>query len=86
MSAAIKQTMLMAVLINVLIPWGYAIQITPIAVAAALAAFLAKGIILSAVIGLFESTTAKMRLFALPNLFMIAFFLAMLTIWLEVFG
>ncbi len=85
LSHAIKQTMLMAILINILVPWGYAREFTAPAVIIGMLLFLAKGIILATFIGLTESSMAKMRLFALPNLFIIAFFLSMLTILLEVF-
>jgi formate hydrogenlyase subunit 4 len=85
LSHAIKQTMLMAIIINILIPWGFATEYTALAIAAGMVVFLIKGAILAAFIGVFESSMAKTRLFGLPNLFIVAFFLSMLTIWLEVF-
>jgi len=59
LSHAVKQTMLMAIMINILVPWGYAVEPTWFSVAVALLAFLVKGAALSAVIGLFESSTAR---------------------------
>ena len=85
LSQGIKQTMLMAILINLLIPWGFATEFSAAGLAVGMLAFLIKACALSIFIGIVESSQAKMRLFALPGLFMIAFFLAVLTIWLEVF-
>ncbi|MFH0861347.1 MAG: respiratory chain complex I subunit 1 family protein [Candidatus Altiarchaeota archaeon] len=85
LSAAIKQTLLMGLLINVLIPWGVATQMVLSAVVVGLVAFFVKAVFLAVVIGLFESSIAKMRLFNLPNMFMIAFFLSAITLLLEVF-
>ncbi|HLD83530.1 MAG TPA: NADH-quinone oxidoreductase subunit H [archaeon] len=87
-SHAVKQTLLMAFLINIFFPWG--ISQWPAGgwshAAAGALAFLAKGVILAAVVGLFESSMAKMRLFRLPTLFMAAFFLSALTIVMQVFA
>ncbi len=80
---AIKQTLLMGVLINILVPWGLATSLAPAGLALSVAAFLAKSIGLAIVVGLFESSLAKLRLFRLPSLFMLAFFFSFLTILLE---
>jgi formate hydrogenlyase subunit 4 len=85
LSAALKQTLLMGILINVLMPLGIATQMTLAALVVGTAAFLAKAMALAVAIGLFESSMAKMRLFNLPNMFMVAFFLSVITILLEVF-
>jgi len=85
LSAAIKQVVLMALLINLIVPWGIATTLAPAAIGAALALFVAKGAILALVIGLFESSMAKMRFFRLPGLFMMAFFFSTLIILIEVF-
>jgi formate hydrogenlyase subunit 4 len=47
--------------------------------------FAVKGAILALIIGLFESSMAKMRFFRLPSLFMMAFFFSTLVIIIEVF-
>jgi formate hydrogenlyase subunit 4 len=86
LSAAIKQTLLMALLINLLVPWGLATTLSITAIAVAVCLFAAKGAILAIIIGLFESSTAKMRFFRLPGLFMMAFFFSTLTIIIEVFA
>ena len=85
-SAAIKQVVLMALLINLIIPWGIATTLAPAALAAAAVLFVAKGLVLALVIGLFESSMAKMRFFRLPGLFVMAFFFSTLIIIVEVFA
>ncbi len=84
LSHAVKQTLLMALLINLLIPLGIALECTIPAILIGITAFVMKGSLLSVIIGLSESSFAKMRFFSLPNLFMLAFFLSMLTIFIEV--
>jgi formate hydrogenlyase subunit 4 len=86
LSHAIKQTLYMAVLINILLPWGLTSELSIVGILIAVAAFALKAGLLSFVTGLAESSMAKMRFFNLPSLFMIAFFFSILTIWLEVFG
>jgi len=83
LSHAVKQTLLMGLLINIVLPWGLAetIGLTPITVAAG--AFFLKGVLVAVAVGLVESAVAKMRLFRLPGLFMQAFFLAFMTILFE---
>lgn len=85
-SNSIKQTLFMAVLINVILPWGLTTEITASAILFSGIAFLLKGAILALIMGLFESSIAKMRLFALPGLFALAFFFSILTVCLEVFS
>jgi formate hydrogenlyase subunit 4 len=85
-SAAVKQVVLMALLINLIVPWGIATTLTPVALAAAFALFIVKGLVLALVIGLFESSMAKMRFFRLPGLFVMAFFFSTLIIIVEVFA
>ncbi len=85
LSAAMKQTLLMGVLINILMPWGIATTLSVAAVLTGLVAFFLKAVILSVFIGLFESSIAKTRLFGLPSMFAVAYFLSMITIFLGVF-
>ncbi len=85
LSHAIKQTLLMAILINILVPVGLTKTLSfPTAIISGIA-FIFKGYILSIFIGFYESSSAKLRFFSLPNLFMTAFFFTVLTILLEVF-
>jgi formate hydrogenlyase subunit 4 len=83
MSHAVKQTLLMAVLINVLFPWGLTASPNVLSVPVSIIAFMAKGVVLATAVGVFESLFAKSRLFRLPNLFMLAFFFSFLTILFE---
>lgn len=83
LSHAVKQTLLMGLLINVLVPWGLAEQASPLAVGIAAIIFVFKGSVLSVVVGLAESSFGRLRLFRLPGLFMQAFFLAFVTILFE---
>jgi formate hydrogenlyase subunit 4 len=85
-SNSIKQTLFMAVLINVILPWGLTTEITAPRILFSALAFIAKGTVLAVFMGLFESSVAKMRLFALPGLFALAFFFSILTVCLEVFA
>ncbi|MEK6960001.1 MAG: NADH-quinone oxidoreductase subunit H [Nanoarchaeota archaeon] len=84
-SAAIKQVLLMGVLINIFFPWGITSSFSFLAMSMSTGLFLVKCVILASIVGLFESYFAKLRLFRIPNMFAIAFFLALLTIILEVF-
>jgi formate hydrogenlyase subunit 4 len=86
LSSAIKQLLLMGVLINILVPWGLTADFTVPSVLVSLGAFIAKAVVLAVVIGLFESSCAKTRFFRLPSLFAIALFLSLVTLIIEVFA
>jgi formate hydrogenlyase subunit 4 len=86
LSAAMKQLLLMGVLINVLVPWGLTADFSAPALLLSLGFFLVKAVVLAVIIGLFESSCAKSRLFRLPGLFAIALFLAIITLIIEVFA
>jgi formate hydrogenlyase subunit 4 len=83
LSHAIKNTLLMGLLINILAPWGLAVNISFSGIIIAMASFILKGGILAVIVGIFESVMAKSRLFNLRTLFMLAFSLAFLTIVFE---
>lgn len=86
LAAAVKLTVLMALLINLIIPFGLATTLTVAGLLVAAILFLVKGAILAGIIGLFESSMAKMRFFQLPSLFAMAFFFSALIIIIEVFA
>ncbi|MBI2548028.1 NADH-quinone oxidoreductase subunit H [Candidatus Woesearchaeota archaeon] len=86
LSHAIKQTLLMGLLINIFFPWGIATTVSPGTLVLGIISFFLKGVVLCVILGIFESSIAKLRLFRLPSLFMIAFFLSFITILLEVFA
>jgi formate hydrogenlyase subunit 4 len=86
MSSAIKQLLLMGVLINILVPWGLTTDFSASAILISLCAFILKAVVLAVIIGLFESSCAKSRLFRLPGLFAVALFLSIITLIIEVFA
>ncbi|PKL68352.1 MAG: hydrogenase [Methanomicrobiales archaeon HGW-Methanomicrobiales-1] len=86
LSAAVKMTVLMALLINLLVPFGLMTTLTLTGLLIALVVFVVKGSILAGIIGLFESSMAKKRFFQLPSLFAMAFFFSTLIIIIEVFS
>jgi formate hydrogenlyase subunit 4 len=83
LSYGIKQTILMALLINTLLPWGLATGLSAGSLLISAAAFTLKAGLLSIMIGIFESLLCKLRFFRLPDFFMVAFFLSFVTIVFE---
>ncbi len=86
LSAAVKMTVLMALLINLIVPFGLISALTLAGILIAVFLFVVKGSILAGIIGLFESSMAKKRFFQLPSLFAMAFFFSTLIIIIEVFS
>ena len=86
LSAAVKMTVLMALLINLIAPFGLTSTLTIAGIIIAIIAFVVKGSILAGIIGLFESSMAKKRFFQLPSLFAMAFFFSTMIIIIEVFS
>jgi formate hydrogenlyase subunit 4 len=74
--AAIKQLVLMTLLLNVFIPVGIATSSAPAALGLGMAAYVAKLLALAAAVVLVETTNAKLRLFRVPDLLSAAFVLA----------
>ena len=83
LSYGIKQLILMALLINIIFPWGLATDATVSGILISVASFIVKAVILAVAIGVFESFFAKIRFFRLPDFFIIAFFLSFATILFE---
>lgn len=86
LSAAVKLTLLMALLINLLVPFGLTTTLAVGTLAFAAVLFIVKGTVLAGIVGIFESSMAKMRFFRLPSLFAMAFFFSTLIIIIEVFA
>jgi formate hydrogenlyase subunit 4 len=86
LSAAVKMTVLMALLINLIVPFGLVTTLTLAGLLVSLVVFLVKGSILAGIIGLFESSMSKKRFFQLPSLFAMAFFFSTLIIIIAVFS
>lgn len=85
-AAAVKLTLLMALLINLIVPFGLTTTLNLAGLLVATVLFIVKGSALAGIIGLFESSMAKMRFFRLPSLFAMAFFFSTLIIIIEVFA
>ncbi|NLE03184.1 MAG: hydrogenase [Crenarchaeota archaeon] len=85
LSSAMKQVLLMGVLINVLFPWGLTQSLALPGLLISIVTLIVKMTILSIIVGLFESSCAKSRFFHIPGLFVLAFFLAFVTLIIEVF-
>lgn len=88
LSHAVKQSVYMGLLIGIIFPIGLVSSGEPAISAIFIAAilFLIKGSFIAGIIGVFESSMAKMRFFSIPTLFMTAFFFSALTIIIEVFA
>jgi formate hydrogenlyase subunit 4 len=67
LSAQVKQTVLLALLVSVFFPIGVALAPTPPALAVAVLALAGKLVLLAAAIAVVESTIAKLRLFRVPD-------------------
>jgi formate hydrogenlyase subunit 4 len=83
LSHGIKQTILMALSINIVLPIGLAAEAGLAAIVISIASFTIKVLAFAAVIGIFESMMAKIRLFRLPSFFMLALFFSFATIVFE---
>jgi formate hydrogenlyase subunit 4 len=79
-SAAVKQLILMALLVNVFFPVGIATGLSPASLGLSLLWLVAKLLALSAAVVLVETTNAKLRLFRVPDLLSAAFILATLAL------
>jgi formate hydrogenlyase subunit 4 len=75
-SAAMKQLVLMTLLVNVFFPFGLSDGWTSTDALRSLFLFSAKLLLLAAAVALVETTNAKMRLFRVPELLTVAFVLS----------
>jgi formate hydrogenlyase subunit 4 len=78
--SAIKLMVFLTLLANVFAPWGIATDPTPMAILFGIGAFLAKVSGLCVLIGVIESMFAKLRLFRLTDLLVLAFILSLLAL------
>ncbi len=86
LSHAMKQAILMAFLIGIIIPFGIIKDGLIPGVIIATALFVLKGSVIAVLVGVFESYNAKLRFFSIPTFFMLAFFFSSLTLIIEVFA
>jgi formate hydrogenlyase subunit 4 len=78
--ASIKQLVLMAILVNIVLPIGLVTGSSATMLGLGLAIFLVKILLLSAAVTLVETVNAKLRLFRVPDLLSAAFVLATLAL------
>jgi formate hydrogenlyase subunit 4 len=79
-SAAIKQLVLMTLLINVFFPYGLSADGSPAGLAVSAALFVVKLLVLVLAVVLVETVNAKLRLFRVPELLAVAFVLSALAL------
>jgi formate hydrogenlyase subunit 4 len=79
-SAAMKQMVLMTLLVNVFFPFGLSAGWSPPAAMFSLIVFIDKLLLLAVAIVLVETTNAKLRLFRVPELLAVAFVLSALAL------
>jgi formate hydrogenlyase subunit 4 len=79
-SAAMKQLVLMTLLVNIFFPFGLSAGWLPVATLFSLGLFIAKLLLLAAAVVLVETTNAKLRLFRVPELLAVAFVLSALAL------
>jgi formate hydrogenlyase subunit 4 len=79
-AAGMKLLIFLALLSNLFFPWGVALTVTPLALAVAFVALVAKVGTLAVAIAALETTVAKLRLFRLPALLSGSFALALLAV------
>jgi formate hydrogenlyase subunit 4 len=77
---ALKQLVLMTLLVNIFFPIGVGSAFTAASLATGLAAFLVKLLLLALAVVLVETSNAKLRLFRVPELLSVAFILALLAL------
>ena len=78
--ASIKQLVLMTLLVNTFFPFGLSSDWTAQTVGVGLLFYLAKLLLLACLIVLVETSNAKLRLFRVPELLMVAFILGALAL------
>ncbi|VVB96889.1 F(420)H(2) dehydrogenase subunit H [uncultured archaeon] len=80
LTAMMKQLLVFSLLANIFFPWGIASEINAAGIALALVVFIIKIVILGAGMALVETSTAKWRLFRLPDLLSVSLMLSFLAI------
>ncbi|MCX9010698.1 MAG: NADH-quinone oxidoreductase subunit H [Candidatus Methanoperedens sp.] len=80
LGAMVKQLLVFSLLANIFFPWGIASDLSAAGLAVSLIVFIIKISILGVLIALVETSTAKWRLFRLPNLLSISLMLSFLSL------
>ncbi|HTY57313.1 MAG TPA: respiratory chain complex I subunit 1 family protein [Bacteroidota bacterium] len=79
-SSQMKLAIFLALLSNMFFPFGMATSAAPLPLLLGCAAFFSKVIALAVIVAVVESTNAKLRLFRVPDLLMVAFILSLLAL------
>jgi formate hydrogenlyase subunit 4 len=82
-ASALKELLYMTVLVDLFIPVGIAMRLTPRAIVVALLAWAGKVFLFAVAVTLTESTNAKLRLFRVPELVSVSLGLAFLALALR---
>ncbi len=80
LGAMMKQLLVFALLANIFFPWGIASGISTAGIAVAITVFIIKIVILGAMMAMVETSTAKWRLFRLPDLLSVSLMLSFLAL------
>lgn len=80
LGAMMKQLLVFSLLANIFFPWGISSGISAAGIFAALLVYVVKIVILGAAMAMVETSTAKWRLFRLPELLSISLMLSFLAI------
>jgi formate hydrogenlyase subunit 4 len=79
-AAALKLLVFFTLMANLFVPWGVAVHLGAGALLLAALTYVAKLAALAAVVAVFETRVAKLRLFRVPELLSVSFVLALLAI------
>lgn len=80
LGAMIKQLLVFSLLANIFFPWGIASGVSSAAIIIALLVYFVKIVVLGAVMAMVETSTAKWRLFRLPELLSISLMFSFLAL------
>lgn len=80
LGAMVKQLLVFSLLANIFFPWGIATKISAAGIAVGLLVFLVKIVVLGAIMAMVETSTAKWRLFRLPDLLSVSLMLSFLSL------
>jgi formate hydrogenlyase subunit 4 len=77
-AGALRLSVLLVLGVNLFMPWGLAVSMTPAGVATGVAAVIGKTAVLATLLAVLETRIAKLRLFRVPELLAVSFALALI--------
>ncbi len=80
LGAMMKQLLVFSLLANIFFPWGIASDLSAVGIAISLVVIIIKVAVIGVVMAMVETSTAKWRLFRLPNLLSISLMLSFLAL------